>query len=298
MPYRTGADLNDHPEQRPSRWIINFFDWPIERAQEYPACFEIVERLVRPERLRVNRKAHRERWWIYGDKRPALYAAMVGLDRVLAITLVSKLALPAWVPTDQVIAHKCAVFPTSDDSVFGLLTSSVHWWWTVRWSSSLGGIGNINYSPSDVYETLPKPGDDLPGLGKLSAAAIDLNDYRASLMSRTQLGLTKTYNRYHSQAETDPGIAALRALHVALDNAVRDAYGWSDLELDHHHWETPQGVRFTVSPAAKDEMLDRLLELNHRRYAEEVAAGLHDKKSKKAPAKRAKAVDENQESML
>jgi hypothetical protein len=117
-------------------------------------------------------------------------------------------------------------------------------------------------------------------------------------MSRTQLGLTKTYNRYHSQAETDPGIAALRALHVALDNAVRDAYGWSDLELDHHHWETPQGVRFTVSPAAKDELLDRLLELNHRRYAEEVAAGLHDKKSKKAPAKRAKAVDKNQESML
>ncbi len=52
-----------------------------------------------------------------------------------------------------------------------------------------------------------------------------------------------------------------------LDHAVRDAYGWTDLELNHHHWTTPQGMRFTVGPEAKDELLDRLLELNHERYA-------------------------------
>ena len=58
---------------------------------------------------------------------------------------------------------------------------------------------------------------------------------------------------------------------------MRDAYGWSDLELDHGFHDTPQGMRFTLGPAP-DEVLDRLLELNHARYAEEVAAGLHDKK--------------------
>ena len=78
---------------------------------------------------------------------------------------------------------------------------------------------------------------------------------------------------------------------------MRDAYGWKDLELDHHHWETPQGMRFTVSSAAKDEILDRLLELNHQRYAEEVAAGLHDKKAQKVP-KRAKAANDDQGSLL
>lgn len=47
-------------------------------------------------------------------------------------------------------------------------------------------------------------------------------------------------------------------------------------------------MRFTVSPEAKDELLDRLLELNHERYAVEVAAGLHDTKTrKKAAVKRA-----------
>ena len=34
------------------------------------------------------------------------------------------------------------------------------------------------------------------------------------------------------------------------------------------------------------ELLDRLLELNHERYAAEVAAGLHDKKGGKKPPKR------------
>ncbi len=98
---------------------------------------------------------------------------------------------------------------------------------------------------------------------------------------------------------TIPTSSDLRELHVELDHAVRDAYGWSDLELDHHHWETPQGMRFTVSPEAKDELLDRLLELNHERYAAEVAAGLHDKKAKKAPVKRKTlAADPAQDTLL
>lgn len=125
-----------------------------------------------------------------------------------------------------------------------------------------------------------------------------LNEHRADMMSRDGLGLTKTYNRVHDADERQPDIVRLRELHVELDHAVLGAYGWSDLDLGHHHWETQQGMRFTVAPVAKDELLDRLLELNHQRYAEEVAAGLHDKKSKKAQAKRVKAVDANQESLL
>jgi len=45
-----------------------------------------------------------------------------------------------------------------------------------------------------------------------------------------------------------------------------------------------QGDRFTISEAARREVLDRLLELNHQRYAEEVAQGLHDKGKKRSKA--------------
>ncbi len=36
FPYLNGKDLNDRPNQSASRWVINFFDWPLERARQYP----------------------------------------------------------------------------------------------------------------------------------------------------------------------------------------------------------------------------------------------------------------------
>jgi hypothetical protein len=72
-------------------------------------------------------------------------------------------------------------------------------------------------------------------------------------------------------------------LHVELDHAVAAAYGWRDLDLGHGFHQTKQGRRYTLSETARRELLDRLLALNHQRYAEEVAAGLHDKHPKKNP---------------
>ena len=47
----------------------------------------------------------------------------------------------------------------------------------------------------------------------------------------------------------------------------------------------PQGLRFTISEAARREVLTRLLKLNHERFAEECRQGLHTtKKGKKACA--------------
>jgi len=61
------------------------------------------------------------------------------------------------------------------------------------------------------------------------------------------------------------------------------AYGWDDLidKLQHGFYTTKQGERFTIHPDARAEILARLLALNHERYAEEVAQGLHDKKQPK-----------------
>src|SRR4029079_13560415 len=75
-------------------------------------------------------------------------------------------------------------------------------------------------------------------------------------------------------------IAGLRALHVALDQAVAAAYGWTDLDLGHGFHPTKQGLRYTIHDSARRTVLDRLLALNHARYAAEVAAGLHDKGAK------------------
>jgi len=99
-------------------------------------------------------------------------------------------------------------------------------------------------------------------------------------MLARQVGLTKTYNRFHDSAETAADIARLRELHVEMDQAVAAAYGWDDLSLGHDFHETAQGQRFTISESARREVLGRLLALNHERYEQEVEAGLHEKKGR------------------
>lgn len=116
-----------------------------------------------------------------------------------------------------------------------------------------------------------------------------LDDHRRAYMLEHNEGLTRTYNRIHNPDESASDIERLRKLHLDLDHAVAAAYGWDDLDLDHGFHETPQGIRYTIGPTARIEVLDRLLELNHERYAAEVAAGLHDKKGAKRSRNRVAA---------
>ena len=109
--------------------------------------------------------------------------------------------------------------------------------------------------------------------------------------------MTDVYNLIHDPSErSDERIEQLRDLHVGLDLAVRDVYGWSDLDLGHgFHDVRGRGIRFTFSPETADEALGRLLELNKKRYEAEVAAGLHTRAKKTKPRR---AQPANQGSMF
>ena len=103
-------------------------------------------------------------------------------------------------------------------------------------------------------------------------------------MVRNNEGLTKTYNRFHDPDERDPEIVKLRELHAAMDRAVLDAYGWSDIptdceflldyEIDEEEWgNKKKPCRYRWPDEVRDEVLARLLELNAQRVAEEARAG-------------------------
>ena len=95
-----------------------------------------------------------------------------------------------------------------------------------------------------------------------------LDTERREIMLRRDLGLTKLYNLVNDPDiadASDTDVARMRAIHVELDEAVMDAYGWTMLPLDHGFHTYRQMQRWTVSPAARVEILDRLLEENHRR---------------------------------
>jgi len=110
----------------------------------------------------------------------------------------------------------------------------------------------------------------------------ELHSFRTSVMLGRPLGLTQLYNLVHDPAVTDEEIQWLREIHTEIDNATAEAYGWHDLYLRHGFHDTRQGRRFTIAPEVQVEVLDRLLELNHERYAEEVRQGLHAKRKPKA----------------
>lgn len=78
----------------------------------------------------------------------------------------------------------------------------------------------------------------------------------------------------HNPDDRKPDIVRLRELHVELDYAVCDAYGWKDLDLGHgFHPVRGRGIRYTFSPDVAVEVLYRLLELNRECYEEEVRRG-------------------------
>ena len=271
FPYLNGEDLNTRPDTSASRWVIDLNDWPLDRAHEYPQALARLTDRVRPERQRLKpdgsyvlRKPLPERWWQYGEKRPAMRAAIAKLDEVLVIALVSKTVMPARVPTGQVYGNVLGVFATDSYSDQAVISASPHQMWAIKYGS--GMRNDPRYTPSDGFETFPRPAptEHLAEVGKA------LDTERREIMLRRQLGLTKLYNLANdpdTPDSADPDVARLREIHVELDEAVMAAYGWDDVPLEHGFHTYRQMQRWTVSPAARVEILDRLLAENHRRAA-------------------------------
>ena len=166
------------------------------------------------------------------------------------------------------------VFARSDEYFLGVLHSRFHEVWGLKQGTRLET--RPRYTPTTCFETFPFPYNMqvLEDLGKR------YNEYRQTIMLSRQEGLTKTYNRFHDPQEIAEDIVQLRALHKKMDEVVAKTYGWDDLDLGHGFHETKQGMRYTISETARREVLGRLLKLNHERYAEEVALGLHEKGAK------------------
>jgi hypothetical protein len=277
--YIRGDDVNNNPLLLSGEKVINFDLRELDECRRlYPECLERVERLVKPERDLVKPKVERENWWRYARARPNLRKATANVQEVLVQPFTAKFVIPCFVPAKAVFAHPLVVIADPSPARFAVLQSTLHLVWVWEYCST--SLDLMRYTASDVLETFPFPED-------LTAAEI-LNIGHKYIQARDKLrigegqSVNDIYNRFHDQGEQSADIARLRALHEELDQAVAAAYGWSDLDLGHGFHATKQGERYTLSEPARRTVLDRLLALNHQRYAEEVKAGRHDKGAKKA----------------
>jgi len=322
FPFIGGEEINDHPTHAHHRYVINFADFPLCRreigetwadadrrrravlhrtgvvptdypdpvAEDWPDLLRLVEKKVKPERLKLgdngDAKRRKELWWLWGRYTPGLFDAAQGNTRVLINSQVSSYMLFTFVPANIVPAHTTDVFTVETDNFLCVMQSRVHEVWALFFASSLED--RLRYNTSDCFETFPLPtGFDTDRSVDVAGAAY--YEYRAALMVRNNEGLTKTYNRFHDPSETSADVSRLRELHDAMDRVVLDAYGWTDIRptceflLDYEDEdEEEEGGRartrrkpwrYRWPDDVRDEVLARLLKLNAERAAEERRAG-------------------------
>lgn len=295
FPYIGGEEINTSPTQAHHRYVINFGEATEEQARLWPDLMAIIEEKVRPEREAALAKSWSQdkekrvrKWWQFSRSAKELYGAIAGLDRVLAISQTSRTLAFAFLPTPMVYSHKLVVFPFDTDAAFAVLQSRSHDLWARMFGSTMKD--DAVYTPSDCFKTFPFP-ENWQTLPALEAAGNAYYDFRADLMVRNAEGLTKTYNRFHDPYERDPDILKLRELHAAMDRAVLDAYGWTDIpteceflldyEIDEEEWgNKKKPYRYRWPDEVRDEVLARLLELNAVRAREEARAGAITKKGR------------------
>jgi hypothetical protein len=302
VPYIGGEEVNDSPTHAHHRYVINFGQISLEEAEQWPDLLRIVRERVKPERDRLREDtgpgAHGKKWWWqFQHPRQPLYAAIAGLERVLVISQVTSHVQFAFLPARMVFSHALNVFPFTTYAAFCVLQSRPHEVWTRFFASSLED--RLRYTPSDCFETFPFP-DCFDTDPQLEAAGKAYYEFRADLMVRNNEGLTKTYNRFHNPNARSADVQRLHELHAAMDRAVLDAYGWTDLTptceflLDYEEDEDEEEAggrqrkkpwRYRWPDDFRDEVLARLLELNKRRAEQEALQGPGDggQRPKRAP---------------
>ncbi len=279
FPYIGGDEINSDPRHQHHRFIINFEDFPLRRANsgtswhelseneqreqlrdgivardypgpvahDWPDLLAIVEERVKPERLRQDDEGGKRLWWRFLRPRYELRAAKRGLRRILACNRHSQHLAPAFIDPRSIAAESCVVFAFEDFGTFGVLQSRVHELWCRFMASTLED--RLRYTPTDCFETFPfASGYRQDALTEASGR--DYYEFRAQLMTQTNEGITDIYNRFHAPNEQSVDIIRLRKLHDNLDRAVFESYGWHDLspvctfvpEFDEVEDETSLGV--------------------------------------------------------
>jgi len=261
FPYVGGKEINESPTNARSRFVINFEDWPRERADigltwqgaseqlkrellsngvvpvdfpgpvaaDYPALLEILEQRVKPERQKLgdnpDAARRKRRWWLWGRYTPSLQRVLDRSERVLVCAQTSDTGAFRYANANQVFSHKLVVFDLPRWSDFAVMQSQVHQFWS-RFAGSTMKDDPV-YTPTDCFETFPFPRSDQ--WDRLNEVGEQYHTLRTTVMERHDVGLTTLYNWFHDPECDEPEVTRLRELHDGLDGALLDTYEWTDM---------------------------------------------------------------------
>jgi hypothetical protein len=258
-PYIIGKDLVQIPRKR---YIIDFFGMSKDEARlSAPTLFQRLLDHVYPDRARNNRATYRDRWWLFAEPRPGLRRAVKGLSRFIVTPYTAKFRPFIFVSTETLPDAMAYAVASDDAFILGVLSSLAH----SAWSRMTGGTleNRPRYNSDATFLPFPFPISGVKNQARIRTLAEQLDAHRKARQSEhPTLTLTGMYNVLEKLRNGEPLtakertihdqglISVLKQIHDDLDAAVFDAYGWPH-NLTH------------------DQILERLVALNHERAAEE-----------------------------
>ena len=164
FPCLGAKEMNDSPTHAHHRYVINFGERSEEECwQQWPELMAIVERKVKPGRIRLPpknswNKQVAEQWWLFGSYRKELSVAIAGYEQVLACpggTTATKHFSFSFLFPNQVYLNTLCIFWPGTYYLFTLLTSRLHDNWSRFHCATLGD--GLRYNSSSCFETFPFP---------------------------------------------------------------------------------------------------------------------------------------------
>lgn len=286
-PYLNGRDFMAKPR---GAFVIDFFGYERdEAARLFPAAYQRVLDRVKPERDHNRRESIRDRWWRFGWERPKWRDMVAGLQAYVATPETAKHRVFRNMESELLPDNMLTAFAIPNAAVFGVLSSRVHVAWALATGGRLGIGNDPRYNKTRCFETFPFPEATNDQCARIADLAEQIDAHRRRQQALyPDLTLTGMYNVLEQlrrgerlsakeKAIHEHGLVSLLAqLHDELDAAVLDAYGWSDLApalVSKPGGTTPYPDKAAEQAEAEEELLQRLVDLNAVRAAEE-ARGL------------------------
>jgi hypothetical protein len=260
LPLRNGKDLLGEPR---GVFAIDLqeLDSVDDLRSRFPATYQLLHDTVFPEREHNKDEKLRRYWWKFRRSNADCRAMLSGLPRFLVTVETAKFRTFFIQPEGTLCEHGTISFGIDDPFFLGVMSSRVH----VEWALATGGTleDRPRYNKTTCFDPFPFPAATEAQQEKIRELGEALDAHRKKQQAaHPGLTITGMYNVLEKlrsgEALTDKErkihddglVSVLKKIHDDLDAAVFDAYGWPATLSD-------------------DEILERLVALNHERAAEE-----------------------------
>jgi hypothetical protein len=244
--------------------VIDFFGLSDSEALiQYPTAYQHVFERVKPERDLSKEPNVKKKWWLHGRTRDELRAAIKPIKRYIATVETAKYQIFQFLDATVIPDNRLVVFALDDSYCLGVLSSKIH----IVWALAAGGTLEDRpvYNKTRCFDPFPFPNATPQQQARIRELAEQLDVHRKRQQAANPtLTLTDLYNVVEKlragealsakeQTINQQGLASVvLSLHQRIDTVVAEAYGW------------PHDL-------PSDEVLARLVQLNHERRVEEAS---------------------------